>query len=120
MKRKVEAINEGIEELIRQSPVVANGHAYYRNSQLFGKNAHGVFVDTGHYSLQAIVLTRDFILPNVEKNPNDWLFLVEGGIFPITPEGKYFRAIAGALRVPICDPIINPYSREMIEASGIS
>lgn len=78
-------------------------------------------IPTEHYSSKAMKLMHEKIRPNAEKNPDDWLFLVEGSRGPVediaedTSEVTYAYMMGSKLGIPIEDPIESPYSKEVVE-----
>jgi hypothetical protein len=68
-----------------------------------------------HYSSKALQLINEKIRPNAEKNPDTWLFLIEGGLECKVPEMIYGCMLGKKLGIPIENPIKEPYNNDVIE-----
>jgi hypothetical protein len=68
-----------------------------------------------HYSSEAMRLMHEEIRPKAEKNPNNWLFLVEGSPTGDVPEVIYGYMMGSKLGIPTKNPIKDPYNKEVVE-----
>lgn len=69
-----------------------------------------------HYSKKALQKLHEEIRPLVEKDPETWMFLVEGDSDRVdVPEGVYAHMLGEKYEVPMADPIIDPLRKEVID-----
>lgn len=72
-----------------------------------------------HFSQDAAEHIYNNVAPEIEKNPSDWLFLVEGVDFNETftfgPENKFAKALSDRYSIPTDDVIAGDYEKKVID-----
>jgi len=80
------------------------------------KSGKSLYVISGrHYSSEALRLMREVIRPYAQRNPSQWLFLVEGSPKGDIPEVIYGYLMGEKLGIPTENPIKDPYNKEVVE-----
>ncbi len=96
------------------TPVPLDGKAVLSVTQTeTGKEMYAIYGE--HYSSEALRLMHEEIRPLAERNPEKWLFLIEGSPTSSIPEVIYGYMLGERLGIPTENPVIDPYSREVIE-----
>lgn len=116
--QSIGALNNSIGGLLENSIIEPDGDAFHIHKSFKERELDGIFV-YGHYSKKAIMLFKEGVLPKVLADKSDWLFLVEGSELPMTPEVRYYKGVAEKLKIPIANPLVNPYTRIIAEKCGI-
>ncbi|MFC1787439.1 hypothetical protein ACFLY8_05360 [Halobacteriota archaeon] len=89
-------------------------------------SGHTLYVVYGsHFSHYAVDRIYFNVVPEIEKNPSNWLFLVEGGLqaAKIAPENRFVKAISERYNIPVNDVIVedcDPRVIDIIENQGFS
>ena len=105
-----------LHEVLSRIPtkIPMNGEASLEVSQTrSGKTIYTIHGQ--HYSSEALRLMHEEIRPKAERNPNNWLFLVEGSPTGDIPEVIYGYMLGRKLRIPTENPIKDPYNKEVVE-----
>ena len=80
------------------------------------KSGKSLYVISGlHYSSEALRLMHEVIRPYAQRNPSQWLFLVEGSPKGDIPEVIYGYLMGEKLGIPTENPIKDPYNKEVVE-----